>query len=152
MSDFDWNDAPFEGTSVLPEQFFMDRRKYDDPIQRLMFAVLDDVIRCYQNNLAVQRPRARYLLAEAKEWLFRVPSTGPFSFESIYDVLDIDARWLRRALVRWRDQKVAVHQPRTVARRSPAVHKERPSKHGFLGRREAVAAPLRTAQRSSAVD
>ena len=115
MSDFDWNDAPFQDTSILPEQFFTDRRKYDDPIQRLMFAVLDDAIRCYQNNLAVPRPQARYLLAEAKEWLFRVPSSGPFSFESICEVLDIDARRLRRALVRWRDQKVAAHQPRTVA-------------------------------------
>ena len=152
MSDFDWNDAPFEGTSVLPGQFFPDRSKYDDPIQRLMFAVLDDAIRCYQNNLAVQRPQACHVLAEAKEWLFRVSSSGPFSFESICEVLDIDARRLRRPLVRWRDQKVAAHQPRIVARRASAVHKERANEHGFPGKREAVASLLRTAQRSSAVD
>jgi len=152
MSDFDWNDASFEGTVVLPEQFSPDRRKYDGPIQRLMLAVLDDAIRCYQNNLAVPRPQARYLLAETKEWLFRMPSNGPFSFESVCEVLEIDARRLRRALLRWRDQKVASHQPRTVARRSSAVRKDRPSEHGFLGKREAVASSLRTAERSSAFD
>lgn len=50
MSDFAWNDAPFEDTAILPEQFFSDRRKYEDPIQRLMLAVLDDAIRLSEQS------------------------------------------------------------------------------------------------------
>ena len=57
-----------------------------------MFAVLNDAIRYYQTNVGVGRPQARGLLAETKEWLFTLPGDAPFSFESICEVLQIDAR------------------------------------------------------------
>jgi hypothetical protein len=118
MLDFDSNDYPFECVAILPGQFFPDRRKVGEPIARLMFAVLNEAVRCYQNNVGVQRPHAQYLLAEVKEWLFRLPGDGPFSFESICEVLEIDAPRLQRALLRWGDQKLAGRQPRGFARHS----------------------------------
>jgi hypothetical protein len=101
MLDLDSSDCPFECAVILPEQFFPDRHKFDEPIGRLMFAVLNDAIRCYQQtNFGVQRPEARRLLVETKEWLFGLPNDAPFSFERICEVLQIDARRLQRALLR----------------------------------------------------
>ena len=122
MRDLDLNDHPFECAAVLPEQFFPERHKFDEPIERLMFAILNDAIRCYQNNIGEQHPHARHLFEETGEWLFGLPGNGPFSFESICELLEIDAPRLRRALRRWRDQKLAGRQPRTFARRSSVVN------------------------------
>jgi hypothetical protein len=96
MLDLDSSDYPFE--SGL---------KVGDPIEHLMFAILDDAIRCYQTNVGVQRPLARRALAETEEWLFGLPGHVPFSIESVCDVLQIDAPRLQRALRQWRDRKPA---------------------------------------------
>ncbi len=61
MLDFDFSDYSFEYAAVLPEQLFADRHKCGEPVERLMFAVLNDAIRCYQTNVGVQRPHRRAL-------------------------------------------------------------------------------------------
>jgi hypothetical protein len=136
MLDFDLRDYSFECAAVLPEQFFADRHKFGEPIKRLMFAVLNDAIRCYQTNVGVQRPHAQRLLAETKEWLFRLSGDAPFSFESICEVLEIDAPRLQRALLRWCDLKLAGCQPRGFARRCSVIHEKRLS---FLNQRDSAA-------------
>jgi hypothetical protein len=77
MLDLDLSGYSFECGAVLPKQFFADRRKLGKPIERLMFAVLNDAIRCYQTNVGVRRPHAQCLLAETKEWLFSPPDDAP---------------------------------------------------------------------------
>jgi hypothetical protein len=77
MLDLDSSDYPFESAALLREQFFADRLNVGDPIERLMFAILDDAIRCYQTNVGVQRPQARGALAETEEWLFGLPVMSP---------------------------------------------------------------------------
>jgi hypothetical protein len=139
MLDFDSSDYRFECVAVLPAQFFADRHKFDEPIKRLMFAILNDAIRCYQTNVGVQRPHARLLLAETREWLFSLPGDAPFSFESICEVLQIDAPRLRRALLRWRDQKLAGRRPRGFSRRCSVTHQKRLSEPCFLNRRDSAA-------------
>src|SRR5216683_2446562 len=121
MRDHDLNDHPFEWAAVLPEQFFPERHKFDEPIERLMFAILNDAIRCYQNNIGVRHRHSQHLFAETGEWLFS-PGNGLFSFESICELLEIDAPRLRRSLRRWRDQKLAGPEPRTFARRSSVAN------------------------------
>ena len=68
MLDLDLSGYSFECVALLPKQFFADRRQLGEPIERLMFAVLNDAIRCYQTNVGVRRPHAQRLLAETKEW------------------------------------------------------------------------------------
>ena len=122
MRDFDSNDHSFERAAILPEQFFPERHKFDESIARLMFAILNDAIRRYQNNIGVTNFHARRLFTETEEWLFKLPGRDPFSFDSICEFLEIDAQRIRRALRRWRDQKLAGRQPRTYARRSSVAH------------------------------
>jgi hypothetical protein len=136
MLDIDSSDRPFECAAISPAQFFADRHKFGEPIERLMFAVLNDAIRCYQTNFGVQRLRARRSLAETKQWLFGLPNDAPFSFENICEVLQIDAPRLRRALLRWCDEKLAGRQPRGVSRRGSVIHQKRLSEPRFLNQRD----------------
>jgi hypothetical protein len=139
MLGLDLNDYSSEYAAVLPEQFFADRHKCGEPIERLMFAVLNQAIRCYQTNVGVQRPHARRLLAETEEWLFKLPGDVPFSFENICEVLQIDAPRVQRAILRWRDQKLAGRQPRGFWRRCSTIHQKRLTEFRSLNQRNSAA-------------
>jgi len=136
MLDIDSSDHPFECAAILPAQFFADRHKFGEPIERLMFAVLNDAIRCYQTNFGVQRLRARGSLVETKQWLFGLPYDAPFSFENICEVSQIDASRLRRALLRWCEEKLAGRQLRGFSRRCSVTHQKRLSEPRFLNQRD----------------
>ncbi len=136
MLDIDSTDHPFECAAILPAQFFADRHKFGEPIERLMFAVLNDAIRCYQTNFGVQRLRARRSLVETKQWLFGLRYDAPFSFENICEVSQIDASRLRRALLRWCEEKLAGRQLRGFSRRCSVTHQKRLSEPRFLNQRD----------------
>jgi hypothetical protein len=107
MPGLDSSDYSFESVAFSPEQFFANGLKVGEPIERLMFALLDDAIRCYQTNVGVQRPQARRALVETEKWLFGLPGHLPFSIESVCEVLQIDTPRLQRALLKWRERKLA---------------------------------------------
>jgi hypothetical protein len=54
--------------SVLPTQFLVDAKKPCAPLQRLMFAVLLDAIRCYRNNFGSRSGRQQIEFKEASQW------------------------------------------------------------------------------------
>ncbi|HKV53088.1 MAG TPA: hypothetical protein VJN94_00470 [Candidatus Binataceae bacterium] len=108
---------------ITPEQFYDSRR--DDsaiaPVKRLMMAVLEDALRCFQNNAdAISGPRKR-LFADAEQWLCGEAGDGPFSFDTVCETLGIEPRFLRAGLKEWRNQQLAGNSARRLARRSPVV-------------------------------
>ena len=66
--------------------------------RRLMLAVLRDAVDCYRRGRRARDPATRLVFAEARAWLESTDRCVVFSFESICDVLDIDADYLRRGL------------------------------------------------------
>jgi hypothetical protein len=64
----------------------------------LMFAVLEDGIRCYLANMNAARPSRRQRFEEAKAWIEDRSDAGPFSYESLCTIFDIDAEKLRAQL------------------------------------------------------
>lgn len=66
--------------------------------RRLLAAVLEDAIACFQHHRFATRPSTRRLFEDAEAWLFG-PDGEPFSFESVCEVLAIDADWLRARLL-----------------------------------------------------
>ena len=64
----------------------------------LMLAVLRDAVDCYRRGRRARDPATRLLFAETRAWLESTDHRATFSFESICDVLDIDAHDLRRGL------------------------------------------------------
>ena len=59
MPDLDSSDYSFESAPFSPDQLLANGLKVREPIERLMFAILDDAIRCCQTNVGVPRPYAR---------------------------------------------------------------------------------------------
>jgi len=111
---------------VMPAQFFAEFR-HEARIERerlLMLAVLADGVNCYRKYAFAHDPEGRQIFAETLEWVISRDAGQLFSFESICDVLDIDAEHARRGLRRWYDR---ARQART-GRRLP-----RPMRQGLVG-------------------
>jgi hypothetical protein len=91
------------------------------PIKRLMLAVLEDAVRCYQ-TYANSRSRAqRRLFVEAEGWLMDRKADGAFALETICETLGIDPNCLREGLRQWRLKELDGMNPRRLTRRSPVT-------------------------------
>jgi len=108
---------------ITPEQFYDVR--HDDsaiaPVKRLMMAVLEDALRCFQNNSKARNGPRKRLFAEAEQWLCGETGDGPFSFDTVCETLGIEPEFLRGGLRQWRDQQLAGLLARRLARRSPVM-------------------------------
>jgi hypothetical protein len=92
---------------LLPSQFFDASgggRTILEGERRLMLAVLEDAVSCFQKHAGATRPRGRRLFQEAEDWFFAEETNWPFSFESICIVLGINAGYFRRGLQCWKEQ------------------------------------------------
>jgi hypothetical protein len=94
---------------LLPSQFFDRFRGHSilEAERRLMVAVLEDAVSCFQKYAGATRPRGRRLFQEAEDWLLEEDSSWPFSFESICSVLGISPEYFRQQLKRWKEQLLA---------------------------------------------
>ena len=108
---------------ITPDQYYDSRR--DDsalrPVKRLMLALLEDALRCFQNNSDAKGGLRKRLFSEAEEWLCKEGGEGPFSFETVCETLGIEPKFLRGGLLDWRSQQLAGSSPRRLARRLPVV-------------------------------
>lgn len=91
------NDPLFDTAYVLPEQFFPLPR-LEQPERKLMFAVLEDAIRClsytgYSKSNMYQNPDR--LAQEAREWIENDDTLWPFAFLSICEALNLNPDYLR---------------------------------------------------------
>jgi hypothetical protein len=94
---------------LLPSQFH-DRFRGNSVLEaerRLMVAVLEDAVSCFQKYAGATRPRGRRLFQEAEDWLLEAESSWPFSFESICSVLGISPEYFREKLKCWKEQLLA---------------------------------------------
>lgn len=70
--------------------------------RRLMLAVLQDALECYQKYAFAREGYGQQLFEEAQAWIFSSDRTWQFSFLNICETLDIDPDYVRRGLERWR--------------------------------------------------
>jgi hypothetical protein len=110
---------------LTPVQYYDQRRNNsaNDPVKRLMLAVLEDALRLFQNNAGgdatVGHRKLRFM--EAEEWLYGTGGEGPFSFEAVCETLGIEPGFLRRGLREWRAQQLAGIVRRPLARHTHMV-------------------------------
>jgi hypothetical protein len=125
---------------ITPEQFYDTR--HDDsaiaPVKRLMMAVLEDALRCFQNNSNAKTGPRKRLFIEAEQWLCGETGDGPFSFHTVCETLGIEPEFLRGGLRQWRDQQLAGVSARRLARRSPVVRSGKISANSRRGPRPAI--------------
>ncbi|MGH7963746.1 MAG: hypothetical protein ACRERD_18290 [Candidatus Binatia bacterium] len=100
----------FEPDTLLPEQFFTLLGK--KPLQgekRLLLAMLEDAVHCFQTYLLARKPHERRLFQEAEEWINSKDLHWFFSFENICEILNIHPTRLRDALQEWKAGQIALH-------------------------------------------
>jgi hypothetical protein len=99
----------FEPDTIAAAQYFGDRRRKSliEPEKRLMAAILEDAINCFQDNLLAESGKARKLFIDAEEWLFEERSDWLFSFQNVCELLGVNPQYLRRGLLRWKEKTLA---------------------------------------------
>ena len=101
----------FEPDTLLPEQFFIILgRKPLQGEKRLLLAMLEDAVHCFQTYLLARKPHERRLFQEAQEWIESTDTHWFFSFENICDILGIHPGRMREALQEWREQQILLRQ------------------------------------------
>jgi hypothetical protein len=88
---------------VVIEQFFKNGIRGGE--ERLMLAVLQDAVECFQEYVLAQYPGEKKLFQEAEDWILEKNTDWPFSFENICETLQLDPGYLRQGLLRWKEAK-----------------------------------------------
>lgn len=115
-----WLSARFEPDFLVPVQFFdlTRRRAMLDGETRLLFAVLEDAVRCYVKTVNSSRRCDREQFDEVHRWFHAEAGVhSPFSFEYVCDVLGIEPTSLRGRLGLLSVNDLPTKQMRSVGRR-----------------------------------
>ena len=107
MRDSYVGDGPlFQPDILTPSQYFAAaRRKVTlGPEYRLVVAVLEDAVECYQKHWNARDLKGRKLFEDAQEWIASPDRQWPYSFENICELLGLNPEILRRGLLAWREE------------------------------------------------
>jgi len=88
--------------AVLPSQFFSPPRYHHKGEIALMYAVLEDAVRCFTKQFVEKRVRTERLAEEAEEGFLSDDERWRFSFVNICAALGLDAQYLRQGPGLWR--------------------------------------------------
>lgn len=110
----------FEPDALLPAQFYAAFRGGSAVRgeKRLMLAVLQDALDCYQKYAFAKDGHGRQLFADADQWISSEDRDWYFSFENICETLEINPAYLRRGVQHWRGRAL---QPSRQTARNPGT-------------------------------
>jgi hypothetical protein len=99
----------FQPDTLVLAQFFDDRRGKTliEPEVKLMLAILEDAIQCFQDNVSSKHSSRKRLFDDVQRWIFEVKDDWVFSFENICSVLGFNSEYVRKGLVRWREKELS---------------------------------------------
>ena len=124
----------YEPDILLPEQYNeLRRRRHElDGELKLMFAVLEDAIQCYLNNMNAKSRQRRILFYEARYWMQSKNGKGLFAYQTLCEALGIDSDRLSRILEQ--------HRRDAMRGRAPAQRLWATSRQAFQRRQDSVSA------------
>jgi hypothetical protein len=77
------------------------------PEKSLQLAVLEDAILTFQEKMFASDARNKNLFREAEQWIWSGDDEGCFSFANVCEGLNIAPSYLRRRLLRWKNDAIA---------------------------------------------
>jgi hypothetical protein len=110
----DFDDESVLSGVLLPVQFYS--AASPTPYHHLLAAILEDAIRCFQENCGARSIRRHTIFREAEEWLFDSRGAGFTSSLTVCESLGIDSIQLRRYLRKWKLDKQAGRPVRPLGR------------------------------------
>lgn len=92
--------------------------------ERLMYAVLEDAVRCFEEGELTADRHKKRLAREAEEWIRADDISWPFSFENVCAHLGLDAEYMRRGLTKFKKRLLLQERlsPGTRSKRLSAAY------------------------------
>jgi hypothetical protein len=117
----------FQPDTLLPDQYFETfRRKFHlEPEKKLMLAILEDAVACFQKYMFARDAKGKTLFREAEEWVEGKSADAIFAFDSVCEMLGFDPAYLRQGMVVWREKALAQHTQAKVYQLAPRRKKSR---------------------------
>jgi hypothetical protein len=81
-------------------------KSYLEPEKKLMVAVLDDAIACFQKYAFARDRKGKVLFQEAEYWVQDTNSDWLFSFANVCETLGFAFDYLRQGLGQWKTAKL----------------------------------------------
>lgn len=100
--------ALFQPDTLVQDEYFevFRRERSLEPEKKLMSAVFEDAISCFQHYMFARDKKRAALFREAEDWILEKNDDGFFSFENICEILGIDPGYVRLGLLRWKEMKL----------------------------------------------
>jgi hypothetical protein len=119
----------FQPDTLLPEQYLetFRRKLHLEPEKKLMLAILEDAIACFQKYIFARDAKGKALFREAEEWVQEKGSEGIFSFDMVCETLGFNPDYLRRGMTEWKSKMLAERTHAKVYQLSPRRRKHRRS-------------------------
>jgi hypothetical protein len=113
----------FEPDALLPAQFYAAFRGGSSVRgeKRLMLAVLEDALDCYQKYASSREGQGQQLFDEAQAWIGSADRGWFFSYENICETLEINPEYLRQGLESWRRKVLGAPRPSPRVAAKPAL-------------------------------
>ena len=95
----------FQHDTILPVQYVgtIRGKAYLEPEKRLMLAILQDAIDCFQKYMFARNDRGRAIFDETEQWIMEENADWLFSFEGICEVLGFNPEYIRKGLLLWKN-------------------------------------------------
>ena len=79
----------FEPDILLPVQYFaaLKRKRFSCGEHRLLVAIMQDAIECFQKHLHARDSKRRQLYIEAEAWVSAEEDDGTFSFDNVCEIV-----------------------------------------------------------------
>jgi len=72
----------------------------------LLYAMLECAIEDYQKYATATDKKGQQLFQQAEEWFFESDSSSEFSFDNLCDYLQLNACYVRKGLLKWKNEKL----------------------------------------------
>ncbi|HEX9263477.1 MAG TPA: hypothetical protein VF977_03840 [Candidatus Binatia bacterium] len=106
----------FQPDMLLSAQYFenLRRKTYFEPEKRLMLALLEDAINCYQDNLVARGSKKKRLFEQTEQWILEANSDWVFSFDNVCETLGLNPEYVRQGLLRWKERNPRGQRPAEI--------------------------------------
>jgi len=120
----------FQPDTLLPEQYLdtFRRKLHLEPEKKLMLAVLEDAVACFQKYVFARDAKGKALFRETEDWVLEPHGDWLFSFANVCETLGFEPDYLRQGLIKWKQQQLAAPAPAKVFTLStePTISRRRP--------------------------
>lgn len=132
----------FQPDVLLADQYFgvFRKKSHLEPEEKLMLAVLEDAVYCFQNYIFARDKKGKALFREAEEWIMEEDRDRFFSFENSCEVLGFNLNYVRQGLMHWKERRLAKRPKAKIYRLTSRAGRKMPGVKTLKKKSEAFSA------------